>query len=152
MRRVFVSVVVSLLIASSPILAVSHPAVAGNIAGIELCPQSICGVAAFAGNFAGTVNSKPTAGIFWAGITHGDLPTEIGETAPITGGTWMIRTATKVVAGTVEAGGTLTYNGGNTFTVDLTMDLTTGGNGTLTFTGVLDHNPFPPTIAGTISQ
>jgi hypothetical protein len=36
----------------------------------------------------------------------------------------MIQTPTKVFAGTVEAGGTLTYNGGNTFTVDLTMDLT----------------------------
>jgi len=43
-------------------------------------------------------------------------------------------------------------NGGNTFTVDMTMVLLRGGVGTLQFTGLLNHNVFPPTIIGTISQ
>ena len=143
---------VVLAIASVPILAVSNPAITGTISGVELCPQSICGEAVFAGSFAGKIKNRPVAGVFWGGITHDDLPTTVGDTAAITGGTWMIRTRTQVFAGTVESGGTLTFNGGNTYTVSMTMDLTSGGTGTLTFNGLLDHNPFPPTIVGTISQ
>jgi hypothetical protein len=52
----------------------------------------------------------------------------------------------------VLPGGTLLNNGNNTFTVNATLYITTGGAGTLHFEGVLNHNTFPPTIVGTISQ
>jgi len=150
--RLAFSLAIVVSLASLPVAAVSTPAIAGNIAGVELCPQSICGQAVFAGNFAGTVKSKHESGVFWAGITHDALPVVQGQTAAITGGTWLIRTRTKVFTGTVDSGGTLTYNGDNTFDVSMTMVLVSGGTGTLTFTGLLDHNPFPPTIAGSITQ
>lgn len=140
-------------IAVTPIRAASDPSITGTISGVELCPQSICGEAVFSGSFAGRVDHRPTSGVFWVGVTHDDLPTTVNGQAAITGGTWMIRTRTNVFAGTIASnGGTITYNGGNTFTISLTMDLATGGSGTLSFTGLLDHNPFPPTIVGTISQ
>ena len=153
MRRwVSRGVVLALVLSAVPLLAASSPAISGVVSGIELCPQFICGEAIFAGTFAGTIGHKPTTGSFWTGITHEDLPTTTGGTSAITGGTWMIRTRTKVYSGYVEPGGTLTYNGDNTFAVSLTMVVTSGGTGTMNFTGILDHNPFPPTIVGTITQ
>lgn len=151
-RSLAVGIALMFVVASVPMKAVSNPAITGTISGVELCPQSICREAVFAGNFAGLVKAKPTAGVFWAGITHEDLPTTEGDTAAITGGSWLIRTRTRVFTGAIEDGGYLTYNGDNTFTVHLTMDLDTGGKGTLTFDGLLDHNPFPPTIVGFVSQ
>ena len=43
-------------------------------------------------------------------------------------------------------------NGNNTFPVDAVLLLTSGGSGTVTYHGLLDHNTFPPTIAGTLSR
>jgi hypothetical protein len=141
----------ALLIVPMLVSGATNPVIVGTISGFELCPQSVCDKAYFAGQFAGTVKGKPTAGVFSVGVTHGDLPETTGGTAPITGGTWMVRTKKKVFAGTV-ATGTLTYNGDDTYTVALTLTLTEGGSGTLQFTGLLDHGPFPPTIVGTLSQ
>jgi hypothetical protein len=151
-RRLSVAIAVMLFAASVPILGVSNPVITGTISGIELCPQSICGQAVFAGSFTGPVSGKVTPGVFWTGITHEALPTTVGGMSAITGGTWLIRTPKKVFFGVVPEGGTLTYNGGNTYTVALTMELSQGGSGTLTFEGVLNHNLFPPTIVGTLSQ
>jgi hypothetical protein len=36
--------------------------------------------------------------------------------------------------------------------VTLTLSLAGSGTGTLTFTGILDHNPCPPTIVGIAAQ
>ncbi len=152
MRRWTTSVAAMFLLATLPLIATSTPSITGNIAGIELCEQAVCGVAAFAGNFIGEVKSKPTSGVFWAGINHDPLPEAPGDTANITGGTWLIRTSTRTFSGVIENGGTLLNNGGNTFIVTLTMTITSGGRGSMSFTGVLDHNPFPPTIIGSITQ
>ena|ERR687887_81292 len=94
----------ALLIVPVVVGAASHPAIVGTISGFELCPQSVCDKAYFAGQFAGTVNGKPTSGVFSVGVTHGDLPQSIEGTAPITGGTWMVRTKRKIFAGTVATG------------------------------------------------
>jgi len=144
--------VLACVLLMAPLPAIAGPAITGGVSGLELCPQSICDEAVFAGAFVGKVNTKPTTGAFWTGITHDDLPTVAGQSTAITGGTWMIRTKTKVFTGVVQPGGTLTYNGDNTFTVSLTMVITSGGSGSMQFTGILDHNPFPPTIVGTITQ
>lgn len=128
--------------------AVSHPAITGTISGVELCPQSICGQAIFAGDFVGMVNKKGASGNFLVYVTHAPL----AATAAVTGGSWLIRTEKdKVYAGNVT-GGTLTDNGDGTFGVVITLLLTSGGNGTITFSGLLNHNVFPPTIGGTLSQ
>ena len=143
--------IVALLIATVPVTADSVPVIEGHIAGVELCPQSICGSAIFTGQFTGQVNGRPERGVFLGAITHDSLP-EPSESAFITGGLWVIRTPRRVLTGYVMPGGTLTNNGDNTFTVDMTMVLLRGGVGTLHFTGLLNHTPFPPTIIGTVSQ
>lgn len=150
LRRTTLSIAL-ILVSTLPVTAVSNPVITGNIAGVELCPQSICGAAVFAGDFIGQVDSRPARGVFWTGITHDPLPTEMGDISGIDGGVWLIRTRGQMFSGVV-ADGTLTNNGDNTFTVALTLVLGRGGNGTLTFDGILDHNPFPPTIIGTVSQ
>ena len=151
-RRVRPAVLVMILLLSTlPIAAVSDPVIAGQIRGIEFCPQSICGAAIFGGDFVGSVNGIPTRGVFVGAITHDPLP-EPGDSAFITGGTWVIRTARRSFSGFVFPGGTLTNNGDNTFSVDMTMVILRGGAGTLHFSGLLNHNPFPPTIIGTVSQ
>ena len=38
------------------------------------------------------------------------------------------------------------------YCVSLEMEIDHGGSGPLHFTGVLDHGPFPPTIAGFVTQ
>ena len=124
------------------------------MSGIELCPQFICGSAIFAGVFHGTVDNKPTKGSFSVSVTHEALPTTAGQSSDITGGSWFIRTKTKVFFGDIT-GGTITNNDAaiaNTFLVSVTLALDHGGTGTLTFNGLLNHNDFPPTIIGTISQ
>ena len=143
--------VATLLLATVPVVASSIPVVQGSIAGIELCPQSICGSAIFTGEFTGLVNGRPERGVFLGAITHDPLP-EAGDSAFITGGLWLIRTPRRALSGYVVPGGMLTNNGDNTFTVDMKMVLLRGGIGTLDFSGLLNHTPFPPTIVGTVSQ
>jgi hypothetical protein len=152
LRRFYPAVfVVALLIATVPVTADSVPVIEGYIAGVELCPQSICGSAIFTGQFAGQVNGRPERGVFLGAITHDPLP-EAYQSAFITGGLWVIRTPRRVLSGYVMPGGTLRNNGDNTFTVDMTMVILRGGVGTLQFSGLLNHNVFPPTIIGTVSQ
>ena len=143
--------VATLLLAAVPVAADSVPVIEGSIAGVELCPQSICGSAIFTGQFTGLVNWRAERGVFLGAITHDPLPEPDGS-ASITGGLWLIRTPRRTLSGYVMPGGRLTNNGDNTFTVDMTMVLLRGGVGTLHFSGLLNHNPFPPTIIGTVSQ
>jgi hypothetical protein len=151
-RNLAASLAVILTLASVPIAADSTT-IAGTIAGLELCAQSTCGAALFAGEFAGQVNGRPRRGAFIGAITHQDLP-QGGGTSFITGGTWLIWTPQRTYSGVVLPGGMLTDTGGNTFAVAMTMVITRGGDGILTFSGILDHNPLlsgkPPTISGTI--
>jgi hypothetical protein len=150
-RRTSLFAAFLLLVASLSAHAVSHPAITGTISGVELCTQDLCGQAVFAGNFVGFVNKQGTSGVFLVSVTHDSLP-DAGGTAAITGGSWWIRTdKDKIFSGTIT-GGTLTNNGDGTFAVVLAMQLTSPGNGTMTFNGLLNHNVFPPTIGGTISQ
>jgi hypothetical protein len=153
MRRHFPLAVLAtmLMLGTLPVAADSIPVIEGNIAGIELCHQELCGAAFFAGDFVGHVNARPRQGAFLGAIRHQPLP-EPDETSYITGGTWVIAIPFPRFSGVVLPGGTLTNNGDNTFAIELTMMMTRGGSGTLTFTGILSHNSFPPTIIGTVSQ
>jgi hypothetical protein len=118
-----------------------------------LCPQYICGAAIFAGLFHGQVGpASNTFGIITAALTHEDLPTVEGACVAIKGGLWELRTLTRRISGFVMPGGQLCSNGDNTFSVAVTMVLTSGGIGTLGFQGFLDHNTPIPTWGGTISQ
>lgn len=143
-----------LLLVASQAMAASVPKLTGSVSGTELCPQFICGSAIFAGSFKGKVNGKATIGSFWTGVNYQEpLPSGTShDSTPITGGTWLIWTTRGTFSGNIEYGGTITANGDNTFDVSAVLDLTGGGTGSVNFDGTLNHNVFPPTIVGTISQ
>jgi hypothetical protein len=138
-----------LLVATIPVAADSI--LQGDIDGLELCPQSFCGLAVFVGGFDGSVNGLPRHGVFLAGINHDpDLPDENDEFVAITGGVWTVRVPFRVIRGAV-IGGVLTSNGDNTFDVDMNLLIPTPSGGVgATFVGTLRHDVFPPTITGTI--
>jgi hypothetical protein len=139
-----------LAVASAPVEAVSTPVIAGQVSGLELCPQSICGQAIFVGIFAGRVGVNPFAiGIMVVAVNHEPLPGPLAS-ADITGGAWELAVGLRRFRGGVE--GTLFNNANETYTVDTTLPVAQGGFGSLEFQGLLDHNVFPPTIRGTITQ
>jgi hypothetical protein len=128
----------------------STPPIAGQVFGIELCPQSFCGEATFAAFFIGQVGIQRRAlGAIVVSVHHQDLP-DPGDTSAITDGEFVLRANLRQFHGTVV--GTLLNNGNNTFTVDATLTLDQGGTGDMNFLGILDHNVLPPTIIGMISQ
>ena len=56
-------VVALFLVAVQPVGA-SSPTIAGEISGVELCPEIACGAAIFNGTFQGTVENKPPLDFF----------------------------------------------------------------------------------------
>lgn len=154
MNKPLVLLALLAVLVASPgtVAATSTPVIVGQVSGIELCPQFVCGAASFAGSFVGMVDTESTTGSFWGAVTYdGSLP-PTGESVDITGGDWLIWTQQGTYSGSVRKGGTITNNGDNTYTVSATLRLQHGGHGTLQFTGLLDHNVFPPTIEGSITQ
>jgi len=129
--------------------AASTPAITGNVTLVELCPQSICGAAFFSGVFEGTAGGKNGTGTLSVGVTHDPLPAP-GTSANITGGSWELQFLGHRYRGLVTSG-THFNNGNNTFTIQAVLALKQGGRGTLAFTGLLNHNTFPPTLTGTVS-
>jgi hypothetical protein len=130
----------------------SNPLIQGGVQGVELCPQFICHAAIFSGLFHGQVGANPNAlGIITAAMTHEDLPTVEGERVAITGGAWELKTLTRRIRGNV-VGGSITYVGGNFFAIRVALDLQSGGNGFVGFTGFLNHNTPIPTFEGALVQ
>jgi hypothetical protein len=151
MQRYFcqLGIVVLFLIAVQPVRA-SSPTIAGEISGVELCPETACGAAIFTGTFQGTVGNKPTPGFFWVAVQHETLPTA-GNASPIFGGKWSLSTFWGKFDGTV-LGGSIFNDGNNTFNVSVSLELKSGGTGGLLGAAVLDHNDFPPTVEGKLFQ
>jgi hypothetical protein len=151
-RLAFVACAVLIVGASITARASSLPVIQGGVAGIELCPQSLCGAAIFTGIFSGQVGIVRHAfGSITVAVTHEDLP-DSGQTAGVTGGVWQIKLlGGRKIAGVIT-GGSLHNNGNDTFHVIADMAITSGGIGTTTFEGTLSHQTFPPTIGGVISQ
>lgn len=152
MRRAVLPTILAILVGFSAIKlsADSRPVLSGVAAGIELCPQFICGFALFVGQFEGEVNSRPASGAFAAAVVHDPLPA-VGETAAVTGGDWIITAGRRTFSGNV-VGGTILNLNDLQYCISMTLEVTDGGRGELFFSGVLDHGPFPPTIAGFVTQ
>jgi hypothetical protein len=146
-----VSTVAILLLAGGirPLLADSTPYMNVATYGVELCSQDICGAAIFAGALSGQVGNNPRAlGAFVVAVNHDPLPAPF-QSAAITGGSFDFKVGRRHISGVVT-GGTLFNNGNNTFTVHADLEITSGGNGTLAYDGLLNHNVFPPTVIGTV--
>jgi hypothetical protein len=132
--------------------AVSQPVITGQVSGIELCLQVVCGSAMFTGTVQLQVDGQAGKGSFGVSVEHDSpVPVNQGESGLIRDGRWFISTRTSVFRGTVT-GGTITRNAGNTFTVTAALELEQGGRGTLDFIGILSHEDIPFTIVGQIVQ
>jgi len=150
---------VALLSALMIVLATAKPAPASQpfiqvkTSGIELCPQFICGSAIFTGVLFGRVGFNPFAlGTFTVAVKHDDLP-DPGFDADIRGGGFELKVGLRRYSGIVlPFGGTLHANANNTFNVHALLWIQDGGSGLMIYDGVLDHNVFPPTIKGDITQ
>jgi hypothetical protein len=145
-------VIVAIAVSSVTVRASSWPIINGLVSGIELCPQAWCGVAVFTGIFKGQVGFiQNTIGTVAVAVHHGPLPVVEHACTPIfRDSVWTLKTLLRKFEG--GAVGELCYNGGNTFHIDVDMQITSGGFGPLHFEGTLDHNVFPPTIKGHITQ
>jgi hypothetical protein len=139
-----------LLVGTEPASA-STPEVAGEVSGVELCPQVACGAAIFTGTFHGEVGNDSTPGFFWAKVQHDSLPTDPNEAVVVFGGKWSLSTFRGRFRGRV-IDGMVSNNGDNTFTVRLTLQLRRGGKGEIFAEVVLDHNDFPPDVEGELFQ
>jgi hypothetical protein len=150
-RNVLRSGVLALaLLATASVSADSQLSLRGLVSGLELCEQAVCGSAIFAGAFVGEIAERPAFGLAVGGIIHEiPLPTVVGNCIDLLGGSWSIRTLRRTVAGDV-GGGLLCYAGNLRYGVQMSMEIDEGG--TATFHAVLDHNAFPPTIKGVITQ
>jgi hypothetical protein len=146
------ALVVVLVAGAAPLRASSIPWVQGQVAGIELCEQAVCGAAYFVGFFAGQVGFNPWAiGTIAVAVTHETPLPDPNDFADVTGGRWQLQLLSgKTLAGAVTGGSLFNNNGDGTYHVIANMLVTRGGVGTLTFEGTLSHNTFPPTIGGQI--
>ena len=152
MKRAFwwSSLAVVLFLGAGPVRADSLPVIQGSVQMFEICPQSICNVAIFVGIFQGRIGVNPHAiGTVAVVVNHDPLP-PVGESAAITGGAWEIHTLARTIRG--GASGWLRATSDVTFCVDVIMPIASGAHGTLNFSGLLDHRPFPPTLTGEIYQ
>ncbi len=137
---------VFLLSGAVPARAATIPYFNVNSFGIELCPQYICGAAYFTGLFFGQVGNNPWGlGALTVAVTHEDLPTADHTIANILGGQFEIRVGLRKIRGIVT-GGELEYQPDNTFLIRVVLQPLEGPP--LGFSGVLNHNTFPPTVTG----
>jgi hypothetical protein len=143
--------VIILAVAAVPLRASSLPPVQVAVAGIELCEQATCGAAIFVGVFSGAIDNRFAFGTITFSVTHETPLPDTNQTKLLTGGSWRLQTLSgKSYAGIVTGGTLHNHNGNGTFDVVANMQMLVGGTGGLTFTGVLSHNTFPPTISGHI--
>jgi hypothetical protein len=144
-------VIVAIAVSSVTVRASSWPIISGQVSGIELCPQLWCGAAVFTGVFKGQVGIiQNTIGTIAVAVHHGQLPVVEDVCTPVPDGAWTLKTLFRKFEGV--AAGVLCYNGDNTFDIDVDMQITSGGYGPLHFEGTLNHNVFPPTVKGHITQ
>jgi hypothetical protein len=70
-----------LLITAQPAIA-SSPAIEGEISGVEVCIQSVCGAAIFTGTCDCTVRGRAAPGLFWVTVQYDELP-DVNQAAAI---------------------------------------------------------------------
>jgi hypothetical protein len=142
------------VLGANAVQAASIP-IDGTVSGLELCPQFICGFAAFTGTFHGLIGNHPNAiGLVSTALNHTDLPT-LDKPAPavIYRGLWQLQTLSGTIAGIVVPGGTISIASpdGKLFRVVIPL-VTFDGKTAITFDGFLDHHPLIPTFGGTFKS
>jgi hypothetical protein len=144
------ALVAALFLAPASLRAAESTEINGSVRGLEICPQIWCGAAVFIGRFEGALNGATGEGQWWVSVTHDALPLIPGTRAAITGGQWGMTVGEQPLRGTISAG-SITNNGDGTFTVTPTLDVRRGGDGKLSLSILLDHEVFPPGVAGLVA-
>ena len=143
------ALVAALFLVPSSLHAADSTNLVGTVAGVELCPQIVCGAAVFVGRFEGSLDGTAGDGRWWVTVNHEELPLP-GEQAPITGGQWGMVVGDRGLNGVVTSGSILN-NGDGTFTVTPRLGVRAGGEGTLSLAILLDHGWFPPSVEGSVA-
>jgi len=144
-----------LALGAIPLRASAPPLIQGQVFGIELCEQAVCGSAIFTALFSGQVGNNTHAfGTIAVSVNHGyPLPTQ-GSCVPINSGAWQLQLLSgRKYSGTLTGDTICNPYDDGTFAIIADMVLQPGGGlpgGDLTFFGTLSHNTFPPTISGVI--
>ena len=139
------------LLVPSSLHAAATTNLTGDVSGVELCPQVICGAALFIGRFDGALDGTAGDGRWWVLVNHEALPTATGASTAITGGRWGMMVGDQPLRGLVSSG-SITNNGDGTFTVTPYLDVVGGNEGTLSLSILLDHaNGWPPTVLGKVA-
>lgn len=144
------AVLAAFLLAPGTLHAATSTSLSGKIAGLELCPQEVCGAAIFMGRFDGALDGTADSGSWWVAIRHEDLPAA-GARANITDGIWGMAVGDHALRGVITAGSILN-NGDGTFVVTPQLDIREGGAGALSLSILLDHGPFPPLVQGNVAS
>ncbi len=132
---VALSLVVGLL--CMPAVALATTNLTYGISGVEYAATD--GV----GSFAGVAWASDDAGTWQTTVVHGPLPTAVGHSAAITGGSFAVNGAVRDMAGGINGGSikllTTSTCGRQTYKVAGHLVLTSGGSGDADFATVLTH-------------
>ena len=143
------------VLGSNAVQAATPTPIAGGVSGIELCPQFICGFAAFTGIFHGKIGNNPNAiGVASIVLNHTALPT-LDNPAPasIYQGLFKLQTLSGTIsAGVVQGSITLDPKDADGKLFDVHIMLMTSDFKIILFDGKLDHHPLIPTVAGTLTS
>lgn len=68
------AILAAVLLARSSLHAAGATNLAGDLSGVELCPQVVCGAAVFIGRFDGALDGAAGDGRWWVLVNHEALP------------------------------------------------------------------------------
>ena len=162
-RLTLVAFTFTLVLQDSPAKA-APPTFQGGIAGIELCPQSVCGAAIFIFEYQGLVDGRLRDGWGWMAMNHDDLPDQLFGVSAITGGEGAIYIGHRRYRVSVN-GGVLVLIGINNpfifdddFAVLVSIDICKSKRqcrehafGNFLQPGILSHQTLIPTIIGPLT-
>ena len=139
------------VLGSAAVQAATPTPIDGSVSNIELCPQFICGFAAFTRIFNGQIgNNHHALGIVSTALNHTPLPvlTTDKPATILPGGVWKLQTLSGTIAGAV-LGGSITLVSDKLFHV--VIFLITSDAKLVVFDGTLDHHPLIPTFSGSFA-
>lgn len=154
-RTVCSTMVVGALLLVTDAGVAAPPVFSADVSGIELAPQSIAGAAIFLFFVEGEIDGQFRRGLGWIAVNHELLPEAEGESSAITGGSGAIWVGLRRYEVAVTGGELILFDAkdpdifDDAFVANMTVAISRRGeSGEHLFMGLLDHEPFPPTIEG----
>lgn len=137
LRKMAVALSLIVGLVSMPAVALATTNVTYGVSGVEYAATETVG------SFAGVAWASDDAGTWQTTVVHGPLPTGVGLSAAITGGSFAVNGAVRDLAGGIDGGSikllTTSTCGRQTYSVVGHLVLTSGGSGDADFATVLTH-------------